>query len=73
MAVVDEIHERSIDSDFLLIVLRKLLARKPTLKLVLMSATLNSELFAGYFGKQRPQPPCATRDPNSTCHPSCFV
>eukprot|EP01052_Picozoa_sp_SAG31_P015912 SAG31_NODE_1036_length_10221_cov_170.602326_10_plen_321_part_00 len=47
---MDEIHERSIDSDFLLIVLRDLLQQRPMLKLVLMSATLNAELFASYFG-----------------------
>ena len=34
--VVDEVHERSIDSDFLLIILRELLTRRPELKLVLM-------------------------------------
>jgi ATP-dependent RNA helicase DHX36 len=31
------------------VVLRDLLPRRPDLKLVLMSATLNAELFAGYF------------------------
>ncbi|KAL8690220.1 MAG: hypothetical protein Q9218_004283 [Villophora microphyllina] len=48
--VLDEIHERSIESDFLLIVLRKLLARRPTLKVVLMSATVDAVKFASYFG-----------------------
>jgi HrpA-like RNA helicase len=43
------VHERSIDSDFLLIILKELLARRPDLKLILMSATLNSGLFANYF------------------------
>ena len=47
---VDEIHERGMNEDFLLVVLRDLLPRRPDLKLVLMSATLNAELFAGYFG-----------------------
>lgn len=36
--------------DFLLIVLKDLLPRRPELKLVLMSATLNAELFSSYFG-----------------------
>jgi HrpA-like RNA helicase len=51
---VDEVHERSEESDFLLMVLRDLILRKPGLKLVLMSATLNSELFRTYFGPQTP-------------------
>lgn len=36
--------------DFLLIVLKDLLPRRPELRLVLMSATLNAELFSSYFG-----------------------
>ena len=48
--VVDEIHERDILSDFLLILLRDLIKIRPDLKLVLMSATLNAQTFADYFG-----------------------
>ncbi|KAL1554771.1 RNA helicase [Salvia divinorum] len=47
---IDEIHERGMNEDFLLIVLKDLLPRRPELKLILMSATLNAELFASYFG-----------------------
>ncbi|XLU97179.1 hypothetical protein S245_011519, partial [Arachis hypogaea] len=47
---VDEIHERGMNEDFLLIVLKDLLPRRPDLRLVLMSATLNAELFSNYFG-----------------------
>ena len=43
---VDEVHERTIESDFLLMVLRDVLARRADLKLVLMSATLDADLFA---------------------------
>ena len=46
---VDEVHERTIESDFLLMVLRDVLARRADLKLVLMSATLDADLFANYF------------------------
>jgi len=46
---VDEVHERDLNTDFLLIILRKLLSERKDLKLVLMSATLNAALFAGYF------------------------
>ncbi|KAF7302730.1 Dead deah box [Mycena chlorophos] len=48
--VVDEVHERSVDGDFLLLELRELLNRHPTLKVVLMSATINHETFIAYFG-----------------------
>ncbi|KAL3707826.1 hypothetical protein TMatcc_005808 [Talaromyces marneffei ATCC 18224] len=48
--VLDEVHERSIDSDFLLIVLRRLLAQRPDLKVVLMSATVDAKKFADYLG-----------------------
>lgn len=36
--------------DFLLIVLKDLLPRRPDLRLILMSATLNAELFSSFFG-----------------------
>ena len=48
--IVDEAHERSADGDFLLMVLRRLLPRRPDLRVVLMSATLDAALFEGYFG-----------------------
>ena len=41
-----QVHERSMESDFLLMVIRDLLHRRPELKLVLMSATLDVDLFA---------------------------
>ncbi|KAI8603081.1 P-loop containing nucleoside triphosphate hydrolase protein [Dissophora ornata] len=47
--MVDEVHERSVDSDFLLIILRDLIRARKDLKLILMSATINSEFFSGYF------------------------
>ncbi|QIW99610.1 hypothetical protein AMS68_005128 [Peltaster fructicola] len=47
--VLDEVHERSIDTDFLLIVLRSLLIRRPDLKVVLMSATVDAQRFSNYF------------------------
>lgn len=47
--IVDEIHERGMNEDFLLIVLKDLLPRRPELRLILMSATLDAELFSSYF------------------------
>jgi ATP-dependent RNA helicase DHX36 len=49
--LVDEIHERGMNEDFLIIILRDLLPRRPDLRLVLMSATINAELFSKYFGE----------------------
>jgi ATP-dependent RNA helicase DHX57 len=48
--VIDEIHERGVDTDFLLILVKDLLARRSDLKVVLMSATMDSMLFSRYFG-----------------------
>ena len=47
--VLDEVHERTIDSDFLLIILRKLMARRPALRVILMSATVNAKRFSDYL------------------------
>ncbi|KAL8732831.1 MAG: hypothetical protein Q9181_003798 [Wetmoreana brouardii] len=52
--VIDEVHERDILVDFLLIILKRAMsdrvaAGKPTPKVVLMSATMDTELFASYF------------------------
>jgi HrpA-like RNA helicase len=46
---VDEVHERDLNTDFLLIILKDLLARRKSLKLVLMSATLNADAFSAFF------------------------
>ena len=47
--VLDEIHERDILSDFLITILKDLLPQRPDLKVILMSATLNAQLFSRYF------------------------
>ncbi|XP_051149601.1 DExH-box ATP-dependent RNA helicase DExH1 [Andrographis paniculata] len=48
--LVDEIHERGMNEDFLLIILRDILTRRPDLRIILMSATINADLFSKYFG-----------------------
>lgn len=50
--ILDEIHERNLFGDFLLGVCKCLLRAKPQLKLILMSATINVELFHGYFKEE---------------------
>ncbi|KAJ2827412.1 helicase, partial [Coemansia erecta] len=52
--VCDEVHERSVDSDLLLVLLRQSLQRNPRLRVVLMSATAQCDVFASYFGAAVP-------------------
>ncbi len=47
--IIDEAHERSLNIDFLLGYLRRLLPRRPDLKLVITSATIDTERFAAHF------------------------
>ena len=47
--IIDECHERATDSDLLCLLARRLLRSHPTLRVVLMSATLHSQLFVDYF------------------------
>ncbi|KAJ2991400.1 hypothetical protein NUW58_g2524 [Xylaria curta] len=47
--VIDEVHERSLDTDFLLSITRDVLKQRRDLKLVLMSATLDAAAFKSYF------------------------
>lgn len=57
--LIDEVHERDIMIDYLLIILRRILKTRKRLgkspvKIVLMSATMDTELFAGYFRTKHP-------------------
>uniref|UniRef100_A0A182VV52 RNA helicase n=1 Tax=Anopheles minimus TaxID=112268 RepID=A0A182VV52_9DIPT len=47
--IIDEVHERDQYSDFLLIALRDNLSKNPLLKIILMSATIESDTFSKYF------------------------
>lgn len=49
IVVVDEAHERKIQIDLLLLLMKKALKLNPNLKLIIMSATINPEIFAEYF------------------------
>lgn len=53
--IVDEVHERSLDSDLLLLLLRDVLQKNVNLRLVLMSATADADLFASYFDETLPR------------------
>ena len=50
--IMDEIHERDRFQEFLLVVLRDLLPKRPDLRLILMSATLQTEKLVDYFVKK---------------------
>lgn len=50
IVVVDEVHERSIDTDLIVTLLKNLLGKVKGLKIVLMSATVNVDLFKHLFG-----------------------
>ncbi len=55
--IIDEAHERSLNIDFLLGILARLLPRRPELKLIITSATIDAERFAEHFsGPAGPAP-----------------
>lgn len=43
--IIDEVHERDKQADFLLIVLKEAMSRQPNLRLILMSATVNVQSY----------------------------
>ncbi|KAF2348531.1 Helicase-associated domain [Trinorchestia longiramus] len=54
VVILDEIHERHLHTDFLLGVVKCLLMRRTNLKIILMSATINLDLFSKYFMGEAP-------------------
>ncbi|MDX1380396.1 MAG: ATP-dependent RNA helicase HrpA, partial [Xanthomonadales bacterium] len=48
--IIDEAHERSLNIDFLIGYLKQLLPRRPDLKLIVTSATIDTEKFSQHFG-----------------------
>jgi HrpA-like RNA helicase len=53
--VIDEVHERHLDTDVLLAILKKTLPSLPKLNIVLMSATMDADRFARYWGTDTPR------------------
>jgi ATP-dependent helicase HrpA len=51
--IIDEAHERSLNIDFLLGYLQHLLARRPDLKIIITSATIDADRFAQHFASTR--------------------
>ncbi|MET8649095.1 ATP-dependent RNA helicase HrpA [Nocardia aurea] len=54
--IIDEAHERSLNIDFLLGYLAQLLPRRPDLKVIITSATIDPELFARHFADENGVP-----------------
>ncbi len=54
--IIDEAHERSLNIDFLLGYLNRLLPKRPDLKLIITSATIDPERFARHFADRRGKP-----------------
>ncbi|MFE7741053.1 ATP-dependent RNA helicase HrpA [Nocardia sp. NPDC057455] len=54
--IIDEAHERSLNIDFLLGYLKQLLPRRPDLKVIITSATIDPELFARHFADDQGTP-----------------
>lgn len=53
--IIDEVHERHLDTDVLLGILKDCLKRTPHIRIVLMSATLDADRFAAYWGPKTPR------------------
>lgn len=52
--IIDEAHERSLNIDFLLGYLKQIMPRRPDLKIIITSATIDPERFAEHFGRLLP-------------------
>jgi len=49
--IVDEAHERSLNIDFILGLLKRVIEERPEFKVIVSSATINSQVFSEYFGE----------------------
>ena len=50
--IIDEVHERSVDGDVLCLLARSLLTMNPSIRIILMSATVHTELYRTYFTEE---------------------
>uniref|UniRef100_A0A915KID7 ATP-dependent RNA helicase DHX35 n=1 Tax=Romanomermis culicivorax TaxID=13658 RepID=A0A915KID7_ROMCU len=55
--MVDEAHERTIYTDIIIGLLRKIIARRPDLRIIISSATIDAELFRDFFNRNETKDP----------------
>ncbi|WP_122816475.1 ATP-dependent RNA helicase HrpA [Nocardioides pantholopis] len=67
--IIDEAHERSLNIDFLLGYLRQLLPKRPDLKLIITSATIDPERFAAHFADVRTGEPAPIIEVSGRTYP----
>jgi ATP-dependent helicase HrpA len=67
--IIDEAHERSLNIDFILGYLRQLLPRRPDLKVIITSATIDPERFAEHFKDQRTGEPAPIIEVSGRTYP----
>jgi len=67
--IIDEAHERSLNIDFILGYLRQLLPRRPDLKVIITSATIDPERFAEHFADQRTRQPAPIIEVSGRTYP----
>ena len=67
--IIDEAHERSLNIDFILGYLRQLLPRRPDLKVIITSATIDPERFAEHFKDQRNAQPAPIIEVSGRTYP----
>ncbi|CAB4314011.1 unnamed protein product [Prunus armeniaca] len=82
VVMLDEAHERTIHKDVLFGLLKKLVKRRPDLRLIVTSATLDAEKFSGYFfncniftipGRTFPVEILYTKQPESDYLDACLI
>lgn len=61
--IVDEIHERDVNSDFLMVLLKDMVYNYPDLRVIFMSATINTDMFSKFFNH------CPVIDVEGKCYP----
>src|SRR6266705_146303 len=67
--IIDEAHERSLNIDFILGYLRQLLPRRPDLKVIITSATIDPERFAEHFKDARTGQPAPIIEVSGRTYP----
>ena len=67
--IIDEAHERSLNIDFILGFLRQLLPRRPDLKVIITSATIDPERFAAHFADPRTGEPAPIVEVSGRTYP----